>query len=685
MRIALCLCQTSERFHPSFYNGWKTHVLDCFDTDVYINTNVDQQLITDTFHPRIIMNTSFDPDTITKEYEKCYGDMNEIIKTIYDQQQLYLEVINSGIDYDWVIMSRTDFCLDKHLPSFDSPIKIIVKSETNHVGLGYSPNFMICNLKHASAISQQFYSSIPQLYNLTNVLCPFQLSRRYLTVFHSDDHIAIDIPSHLVTAGPMSGLDDLKFGDLKPPNLDYEVKKTEIVSIDLIPWDDIKTYPPDTIKNYYQNFSASNDAEDYYCHWMIIRNEKEQADMKDDLDYTRIESRYLELSEKYPNRIDHLLDMIHVGRTAQDKFKCAEIMSNVAISLDFTPPDGKYVDRELYEWKSLDYASMEGFWAAEYEKSDRFWTIMMEQNKFPEWQRSRLTNNGVYAKDVLKKRGSYERFREQLSQVNLIRPNGPNHPDGSDLVPNILHFVWISGDRTFSMIQYLTIRAAYEVQKPDKIYMWNDHQPRDNVWWERARPYFERVKIEAPGYINGHDITHAQHRADVMRICILNKLGGTYVDMDLLLIRDFHHLRSNIMTMCIEAEDTKMWNGCIIAKPNNALLTDWINRYETGYGTVDEGCWWAGHSICLPMKLSKLYPEAVVPIPGITFLPFNLWSNELYDNDLQDPFPDSLGIHLWETEQEKRNVLPKHVDYIETKKNSFVNLFGKYFQEFIYD
>jgi glycosyl transferase-like sugar-binding protein/alpha 1,4-glycosyltransferase len=296
---------------------------------------------------------------------------------------------------------------------------------------------------------------------------------------------------------------------------------------------------------------------------------------------------------------------------------------------------------------------------------------------------------------------TFAKFRYELSLLPKLQIN-------SYTIPNVIHFVWVQGwRRDYSFVQYLTIKAAVKMQNPDKIYIYNNEEPVNNKWWDKSKAIqcVEIIYVTAPRHINGKYIEWEQHVADLMRLCILFERGGIYLDFDLLLIRPVDELLKllddyNSILMCRES-DEKIWNGFIAVNSHNKFLQKWIREYETKYGTNDGGCWWAGLSVETPMRIcneNNNYKECVILLEREIFLPFYHFDNILYtdneklkaletgENALKNSenavqlFPKSYGVHLWETETDKRNVLPLSENYFtERPVTPFTALFSGYF------
>src|ERR1041385_7524074 len=114
------------------------------------------------------------------------------------------------------------------------------------------------------------------------------------------------------------------------------------------------------------------------------------------------------------------------------------------------------------------------------------------------------------------------------------------------MVPNVIHMIYgfkePDSDNLFHFIYYLAIKSAYECNKPDVIKFYYKHEPIGE-WWEKAKPYLTLIKVEPPKEIFGNPLIHYAHQADVMRLEILIKEGGIYLDIDVICLNSFKRLR----------------------------------------------------------------------------------------------------------------------------------------------
>ena len=103
------------------------------------------------------------------------------------------------------------------------------------------------------------------------------------------------------------------------------------------------------------------------------------------------------------------------------------------------------------------------------------------------------------------------------------------------MIPNILHFVFGMapdfGGKPFSLVHYLSVKSAVELNKPSTAYFHFQYEPAGE-WWEKAKPFLTLNKIVAPDTFMGSSLYHVAHKADVVRLQVLKESGGIYLDLD---------------------------------------------------------------------------------------------------------------------------------------------------------
>lgn len=233
--------------------------------------------------------------------------------------------------------------------------------------------------------------------------------------------------------------------------------------------------------------------------------------------------------------------------------------------------------------------------------------------------------------------------------------------------PNIVHFIHgLSpdfGSKPFGFVQYLAVKAACNRLRPRAIYLHHLHEP-SGYWYERARPYLRLRRARNVTSVHGREVMHFAHKADVLRIEVLLREGGIYLDMDVLALRPFTPLlRDGRTIMGWEAvRNTKRvrWptpggvaNAVIVAPRNATFLHRWLATYATFRD--DE---WAVHSVRVPRALAESHrfdDELHVAGPRAFYYP--TWSPDDYADGLPRLYEHNdyhfddgnFAVHLWES------------------------------------
>lgn len=212
----------------------------------------------------------------------------------------------------------------------------------------------------------------------------------------------------------------------------------------------------------------------------------------------------------------------------------------------------------------------------------------------------------------------------------------------------MIHFIWLTqlGSRPFSYINSLAIRAAAKHHPDEQIIMWCNEEPRHNPNWYMVKDLFEVRPIEMPTEIGGVALEHVQYKADVLRLEILQKLGGIYLDTDSLLLKPLSPLVGPDMVLARESSDSLAMSP-IIAKPGAAFIDMWLAQIPAALKKDI----WSHHAVNLPVEIAKVIPCDIRP--QHEFFPFDLRHNYLFDYGRADEHSPRLGdpyaLHVYET------------------------------------
>lgn len=267
--------------------------------------------------------------------------------------------------------------------------------------------------------------------------------------------------------------------------------------------------------------------------------------------------------------------------------------------------------------------------------------------------------------------------RHVIARVNPSTSHG-------DIVPNVLHYVFgLSSDfggKPFGFLQFLAATSAIHVLKPTTIYLHHLYEPT-GWYWDQVKDHFTLVKVRDVTEIYGNQVHHFAHKADIIRLEALRDHGGVYLDLDVVVIKDFSPFYKDAFTMGIE-NNVGLCNAIMISKPFSSFVTRWINKYKNFQDTA-----WNEHSVQLPMEMSKHHPEDITVLDGYTFF-YPLYYERDFESVHGDgsktkahDFSHQFAYHMWETlgyEQYLKDLDPQ---VIYEKDSSFNRLARKYISQ----
>jgi hypothetical protein len=184
------------------------------------------------------------------------------------------------------------------------------------------------------------------------------------------------------------------------------------------------------------------------------------------------------------------------------------------------------------------------------------------------------------------------------------------------------------------------------------VYLYYESEPV-GVWWSETRRLVTAVQIQAPRQIFGNPLRHVAHRADVVRLERLIAQGGIYLDSDVLVHKSFDHLLDHSVVIGQEGFEAKfgLANAVILAEPGAPFLTRWLNEYRW-FRSNGEDQYWSEHSVQVPLRLAKMYPDEITVLPHTAFY-WPLWTEEglevIYCSTSPIEQCGTLANHLWES------------------------------------
>jgi glycosyltransferase involved in cell wall biosynthesis len=259
-------------------------------------------------------------------------------------------------------------------------------------------------------------------------------------------------------------------------------------------------------------------------------------------------------------------------------------------------------------------------------------------------------------------------FPQLLNEIKLI--HDINSTDG---IPNIIHYIFglIPQTDEFSFVYFMSIYSNYVINNPRIIYFHCQYEPY-GYWWNKAQKYIKINYIRTDSdSIDTYSmkwgkkpIVKYAHKADKLRLEILNKYGGIYMDMDTITIRPYHHLiKDDSIDFVIGIQEqnylnrdsTLYCNAILMSKKDSPFIKKWMEMYEKYFMT--EG--WCEASVHLPQKVLKKMNKS--ELQRIKILDKSAFYNPSYnevnkifekithesDNIIDAEYKDLLTLHLW--------------------------------------
>jgi hypothetical protein len=348
---------------------------------------------------------------------------------------------------------------------------------------------------------------------------------------------------------------------------------------------------------------------------------------------------------------------LDIGQYLDDQSKLGMYKQTAEHNYDATDA---YLDSEAAQYKFWDTLSILAFYQNDKQTATSAYKKLIDLRKFPHSQQDRIYRNATYFDSGSSDNISYSVTKKHIAALTNIRPNS-------------IHFVYLKGV-DFGLHHYIAIKSAI-AHSDSQIYIYNDVEaPEDNFWWKTVKsfPRVHIITIYHPKYLNGHEVTYKQHQADIIRLLVLYYHGGTYLDLDMILIKSIGTVvETNAqLVMCRESHNG-VSNAFIHATVKQApILGEWLALYETGYDRH-----WTKLSIGTPHDLAEKYTDDMKILSTSTFLPFDYTYTDFFKkpNCIVD-FTNSYAIHLWETEASKQKLLPTSLDEFKKQNSVFYQM-----------
>jgi hypothetical protein len=245
------------------------------------------------------------------------------------------------------------------------------------------------------------------------------------------------------------------------------------------------------------------------------------------------------------------------------------------------------------------------------------------------------------------------------------------------MVPNIFHFVFGMaedfGGKPFSLVHYLSVKSAIEINKPQAAYFHYQFEPQGE-WWQQAKGLLTLNKITAPGSFMGRPLYHVAHKADVIRLQVLKETGGVYLDLDTICVKPLKGLlgHSFVIGQELKGESrpknwrqrikyklglkkkntdaaTGLCNAVLLSEKDSEFVNYWLDEYKT-FRSKGRDKYWNEHSVLVPQRIAAKHPGTITQTGPYSFhypLYDNTGLNAMFKETKQ--FPEAYLHHLWES------------------------------------
>ena len=144
-----------------------------------------------------------------------------------------------------------------------------------------------------------------------------------------------------------------------------------------------------------------------------------------------------------------------------------------------------------------------------------------------------------------------------------------------------------------------------------------------------------------------------QYEADVIRLELLYKYGGVYLDTDVLVVKNFENIINTGKSLYIseETENGGLINSFLASKKGNEFLRIWLDSFRCGL-RMDNWAYHIRESNAILLKNNPHYKikYGVEKLSYIHFFPFPWTNRGAFDGSWKVVLDEkTYGVHLFDT------------------------------------
>lgn len=281
-------------------------------------------------------------------------------------------------------------------------------------------------------------------------------------------------------------------------------------------------------------------------------------------------------------------------------------------------------------------------------------------------------------------------FKATTSEEACFRSN----IHSTDPIPRVVHLIWLNNP-DLNFISYLTIRSALIAVQPDRINLHYTDINEQNEWFMKVQDNVTLVShdLETEYGQQIKDKWQIPHIADLLRLDVIAKEGGIYLDMDVIALQSFDSLLGCGKDLILGNEGGNrhgLCNAVIVGRRGSSFVQRWRRSYDT-FATNE----WNYHSVILPKKMSSLHHEEICTVSPSAFY-WPTWTKKhikymhepISQSEVQDfqdaifangggMYPNQLAYHAWSqvASTHLKDLSPEKVRSHDTRFNVLVRRF----------
>ncbi|KJX92606.1 hypothetical protein TI39_contig5839g00022 [Zymoseptoria brevis] len=197
-------------------------------------------------------------------------------------------------------------------------------------------------------------------------------------------------------------------------------------------------------------------------------------------------------------------------------------------------------------------------------------------------------------------------------------------PPSKAPIPNIVHFVILAPKNKqveLSYSDFLAIKAVILRINASEIKLHTTGLDTANEWYRTIKNHITLIPIDRNEYHSpdGRPFTSIRlaHQSDIIRLDILTREGGIYLDKDVFTLKSFSNLLTSPRDVLMGHEGGNRYGLCnavTIARPNSQFMKLWHQTYSTFDSEQ-----WNEHSVRMPKLLQVQHPDLICPLSPTTF------------------------------------------------------------------